>query len=43
MFKIEEIDPVFYRKQTRKATLIVIAIFIVIRFGTATLAVDLFG
>lgn len=43
MFKIEEIDPVFYRKQTRKATLIVMAIFIVIGFGTATLAVDLFG
>ena len=43
MFKIEEIDPVFYRKQTRKATLIVMAIFIVIGFGAATLAVDLFG
>jgi len=43
MFKIEEIDPVYYRKQTRKATFIVMAIFIVIGFGFATLAVELFG
>ncbi|BCN93304.1 hypothetical protein THMIRHAM_10890 [Thiomicrorhabdus immobilis] len=43
MFKIEEIDPIYYRKQTRKATLIVMAIFIVIGFFTATMAVDLFG
>jgi len=43
MFKIEEIDPVFYRKQTRKATLIVMAIFIVIGFGSATLALHWFG
>lgn len=43
MFKIEKIDPVYYRKQTRKATLIVMAIFIVIGFITATLAVDWFG
>lgn len=43
MFKIEEIDPIYYRKQTRKATLIVMAIFIVIGFITATMAVDLFG
>lgn len=43
MFKIEEIDPVYYRKQTRKATLIIMAIFIVIGFITATLAVKWFG
>ncbi|HHT00359.1 MAG TPA: DUF3087 domain-containing protein [Thiomicrospira sp.] len=43
MFKIEEIDPVYYRKQTRKATFIVMAIFIVIGFGFATLAIELFG
>jgi len=43
MFKIEEIDPIYYRKQTRKATLIVMTIFIVIGFGTATLAVEQFG
>lgn len=43
MFKIEEIDPIYYRKQTRKATLIIMAIFIVIGFITATLAVRWFG
>ncbi|NPA71241.1 MAG: DUF3087 domain-containing protein [Gammaproteobacteria bacterium] len=43
MFKIEQIDPVFYRKQTRKATLIIMAIFIVIGFSTAYLFVSYFG
>jgi len=43
MFKIQEIDPVYYRKQTRKATLIVISIFIVIGFGSASLALHWFG
>ncbi len=43
MFKIEEIDPAFYRKQTRKATLIIMAIFIVIGFGTAQLTVHWLG
>ncbi|MDX1352963.1 MAG: DUF3087 family protein [Thiomicrorhabdus sp.] len=43
MFKIEEIDPVYYRKQTRKATLIIMGIFIVIGFSTATLAVKWLG
>ncbi|WP_040725153.1 DUF3087 family protein [Thiomicrorhabdus sp. Kp2] len=43
MFKIEDIDPIHYRKQTRKATLIVMGIFIVIGFITATLAVKWFG
>ena len=43
MFKIEEIDPVFYRKQTRKATLIIMGIFIVIGFITARLTVHWLG
>lgn len=43
MFKIEEIDPVYYRKQTRKSTLIIMAIFIVIGFSTAMLAVSYLG
>jgi len=43
MFKIEELDPVTYRKKTRKATLIIMGIFIVIGFITATLAVKWFG
>jgi len=43
MFKIEEIDPVFYRKQTRKATLIIMGIFIVIGFITAQLTVHWLG
>ncbi len=43
MFKIEPIDPVLYRKKTRNATLIIIAIFIVIGFGFAQLTVELLG
>lgn len=43
MFKIEEIDPEHYRKQTRKSTMIIIGIFIVIGFSTARLAVVYFG
>ena len=43
MFKIEEIDPVYYRKQTRKSTMIIVAIFIVIGFSTARLAVTHLG
>jgi hypothetical protein len=43
MFKIEEIDPVYYRKQTRKSTMIIMAIFIVIGFTTARLVVIYFG
>ena len=39
MFRIEEIDPVYYRKQTRKSTLIIMGIFIVIGFISARLAV----
>lgn len=43
MFQLEEIDPVFYRKQTRKSTLIIMAIFIVIGFITANLTVKWLG
>ncbi len=43
MFKIQQIDPLFYRKQTRKATLIIMGIFIVIGFITARLTVHWFG
>jgi len=43
MFKIEEIDPVYYRKQTRKSAMIIMAIFIVIGFCTARLAVTYLG
>lgn len=43
MFKIQDIDPLFYRKQTRKATLIVMLIFIVIGFISASLTVHLLG
>ena len=43
MFKLEEIDPVFYRKQTRKSTLIIMALFLVIGFITANLAVKWLG
>ena len=43
MFKIEEIDPVYYRKQTRKSSMIIVAICIVIGFCLARLAVTYFG
>lgn len=43
MFRIEEIDPVHYRKQTRKSTMIIMGIFIVIGFSTARLTVIYFG
>lgn len=39
MFKIEEIDPVYYRRQTRKSTMIIVALFLVIGFCTARLSV----
>jgi len=35
MFQIEEIEPKFYQSQTRKATFIVMAIFLVIGFSLA--------
>lgn len=43
MFKIEDIDPVYYRKKTRNATLSIMAMFIVIGFITASLAVKFLG
>jgi len=43
MFKIEDIDPVFYRKQTRKSTMIIMAIFVVIGFIMARLTVGWLG
>lgn len=43
MFRIEEIDPKHYQKQTRNATLIVMAIFIVIGLVFANLFPMWFG
>ncbi|MBF0265309.1 MAG: DUF3087 family protein [Gammaproteobacteria bacterium] len=43
MFKIEDIDPNYYRKKTRKSTMIIMAIFIAIGFITARIAVIYFG
>lgn len=43
MFTIQEIDPIYYRKQTRSATIKIMAMFIVIGFITATLAIEWFG
>jgi uncharacterized protein (UPF0333 family) len=43
MFKIEDIDPVYHRKQTRKSTMIIMGIFIVIGFITARLTVVYFA
>ncbi len=40
MFQLKEIDPAFYRKQTRNATLKVMAMFIVIGMITATTTVE---
>lgn len=43
MFKIQEIDPQVYRTKTRNVTLAMMAIFVVIGFGTATAAVEYLG
>lgn len=43
MFQIQEIDPTVYRTKTRNATLIIMAIFIVIGFISATLFVEYLG
>ncbi len=43
MFKIQEIDPAYYRKQTRKSTLMIMAVYIVIGFITAKLTVTYLG
>ncbi len=42
MFTIQEIDPVEFRRKTRKATFIIIAIFAVIGFAGASLSLKLF-
>ncbi len=43
MFKLEDIDPIEYRAKTRKSTFIIMAIFLVIGFSTARLAVTSLG
>ncbi|QBZ83367.1 hypothetical protein GHNINEIG_01419 [Hydrogenovibrio crunogenus] len=43
MFQIEEIDPKYYRKQTRNATLKIMAMFLVIGMITATTFVEYLG
>ena len=43
MFQIEEIDPKFYQRQTRKATIIVMALFMVIGLVLANLFPLWFG
>jgi len=43
MFKIEDIAPEQYRNRTRKSTLFIMGIFIIIGFSTARLAVISFG
>lgn len=43
MFRIEHFEPESYRKKTRNATLIIMGIFVVIGFITASLAVHWFG
>lgn len=43
MFTLQEIDPQVYRTKTRNVTLLMMAIFIVIGFGTATTAVEYLG
>jgi len=43
MFKIQEIDPIHYRKQTRKSTMIIMGLFIIIGFTTARLSVIYFS
>ncbi|MFC3606971.1 DUF3087 domain-containing protein [Stutzerimonas tarimensis] len=43
MFEITPFDPESYRRQTRKSSLVVIAIFAALGMGLATLSVALFG
>lgn len=43
MFEIEVIDPKFYRRQTRRATWIIIGLFLVVGMLTATLFVQWLG
>ena len=43
MFIIENIEPNHYRKQTRKATMMIMGLCVVISFCTARLAINLLG
>ncbi|QEW08474.1 DUF3087 domain-containing protein [Nitrincola iocasae] len=43
MFELEQRDPDTYRKETRKNTLILIVIFVVLAMGLSTLSVSFFG
>ncbi|WP_417579583.1 DUF3087 family protein [Nitrincola sp.] len=43
IFELEQRDPDNYRKETRKNTLILIVIFVVLAMGLSTLSVSLFG
>lgn len=43
MFEIQPWDPEDYRAQTRKSTLIVVALFVALAMALASLAVKLFG
>jgi hypothetical protein len=43
MFQLQQIDPSHYRRKTRNATLIIMAIFIVIGYGCARATLSLLG
>jgi hypothetical protein len=43
IFELEQRDPDTYRKETRKNTLILIVIFVVLAMGLSTLSVSFFG
>ncbi|MDG6778403.1 DUF3087 family protein [Thiomicrorhabdus sp. zzn3] len=43
MFELQEIDPQHYRKQTRKSTMIIMAMFMVVGLATARLFVHWLG
>ncbi len=43
MFEIRSIDPLQYRRETRRSSLIVVAVFAVLGMACATLSVQLFG
>ncbi|WP_085694271.1 MULTISPECIES: DUF3087 domain-containing protein [unclassified Pseudomonas] len=43
MFEIQPIDPVTYRRQTRRSTLAIAALFLVLAMSLSTAAVALFG
>jgi hypothetical protein len=43
MFDIKPIDPHRYRRETRRSSLLIVAVFAVLGLGMATLSVHLFG